>query len=408
LDIGDFSPRKPGQLVLIPEGGYAFVPDPLPPRANLLTTDVVLALSEAEAELGRLDGVASNLPNPEIVIAPFLRKEAVLSSRIEGTQTTYSGLLLFEAGEEKPNNADAREVANYVRALRHGLAVATELPISRRLITDIHGSLMQGVREAFTRPGEFRDRQVYIAPAGAPIGQARYVPPPVAAVDECFSQFEKYIHSDDMMPLLIRLAVVHYQFEAIHPFNDGNGRIGRLLIPLMLCMKRRLSAPMLYISAYFEQHRSRYYDLLLDVSKNGNWQNWIVFFLKGIRRQARDAIMRSRQLLALRDSYRARLTTSRGSSKTLMLLDEIFVSPVITSAHAARTLSLTWPSAKDNILKLVDAGVLSKLDLSGKSTFYIAHRIIEIIDKVEALPEDDIDTRSEQGSAAVTTSSVMD
>ncbi|HTU71217.1 MAG TPA: Fic family protein [Candidatus Baltobacteraceae bacterium] len=385
MDIRQFQPQAPGRLVKISEGGHAFIPAPLPIGADLYTADLILALDEATAELGRLDGLAANLPDPELLIGPFLRREAVLSSRIEGTQTTYSDLVLFEAAEIAANTGDTSEVRNYISALKYGVRRAEEIPFGRQLILEIHDTLMASA-EAKVRRGQFRDRQVFIAQKGLTIRDARYVPPPALEVEPLFDNLAAYLQAPNQLPLLIRLAITHYQFEAIHPFIDGNGRLGRLLIVLMLCKERRLNAPMLYLSAYFERRRQQYNDLMLEVSRSGAWTDWIIFFLRGVALQARDAIQRTRQLQALRQQYRDRFRTARTAASVLTLVDALFELPVLTNRRAQSILGFSWQAASENIQKLVDAQIVQRVDVPGRVQYFLATEIVEILDRAEAIP----------------------
>ncbi len=384
-----FTKRSTGELVQISEGGLAFVPTRLPITGLALSRDMVLSLDEAITELGRLDGHGQNLPDPHLLIAPLLRKEAVLSSRIEGTQTTFSDLVLFEAAQlgKSARDRDNREVANYVTALMYALARCGELPIGKRLICEVHAKLMARIDEDNTRPGRFRETQVHIGPRGLGISDARYVPPPPYQIDPLFENLAEYIQqSADRLPLLIRLAIVHYQFEAIHPFLDGNGRIGRLLITLMLCAEKRLAAPTLYLSAYFERRREQYNDLMLEVSRDGQWEPWILFFLRGIAIQARDAVQRMKQLQDLRTDYKARLAAARATVATHTLVDELFKLPVMTNTIGAKVLDFSWQSARDTVRKLEEAKIITLIDGSAKQKVYVAQDIIRIVDAVEAVP----------------------
>ena len=260
---------------------WAYVPNPLPPQIDV-DWELVNLLFEAEGKLTKLSKKGQLLPNVHRLIRPLLiRREAVMSSRIENTQSGLDDLFLFEVDEtEPPSVSDVTEVFNYVRAMEHGIKRLQELPISSRLICEIHGILMEGARGEYAAPGEMRTSQNWIGSPGCTLMDATYVPPPVSEMKACFSDLEKYIHSDAKEPALIQCALVHYQFEAIHPFLDGNGRIGRLLITFMLLEKKLLSQPLLYLSDFFEQHRDEYYRLLLNVSQKGDWKAWLTFFLK--------------------------------------------------------------------------------------------------------------------------------
>ena len=386
MDVTKFQRQAPGRLVSISEGGHAFLPAPLPVGIDYFTSEVVLALDEATAELGRLDGLAASLTDPEILIGPFLRREAVLSSRIEGTQTTYSDLVLFEVAEIAANVGDAKEVSDYISALKYGVRRAEEIPIGRQLILEIHNTLMASADSRRVLRGQFRDRQVFIGQKGLSIADARFVPPPAMEVELLFDNLAAYLQNPEPVPLLIRLAIAHYQFEAIHPFIDGNGRLGRLLIVLMLCKERRLKAPMLYLSAYFERRRQDYNDLMLEVSRSAAWADWIIFFLNGVALQSRDAIQRTKQLHALRQQYRDRFRTVRTSASVLTLVDALFELPVLTNRRAQSILNFSWQAASENIQKLIDAGIVQRIEYPGRVQYFIASGIIEVLDRAEAVP----------------------
>src|SRR5436309_5025335 len=335
MQPSDFTEKAPGRPIKTAQDYWAFVPQPLPPALEI-DWDLANTLSEADRSLSELSGVARTLPNPHLLIAPFVRREAVLSSRIEGTQAGFSDLLFFEAAPSaKPPIEDVKEVANYVSALEHGLARLKDLPVSLRLIREMHERLMHGVRGDTMTPGEFRRSQNWIGPPGCTLADAAFVPPPVAEMTQALRDFEKYLHEPPVLPPLVRLALIHYQFEAIHPFLDGNGRIGRLLITLLLCAEGLLPQPLLYLSAYFERHRLEYYRLLLAVSQSGGWSEWICFFLRGVAEQSNDAIRRSDRLLQLMQDYRERLQSARTSALLLQLVDRLFMTPATTVARTA-------------------------------------------------------------------------
>jgi len=298
-----FQATSPGKLVPTLDGALAFVPAPLPHLVPLEGSTARL-LSRANHALGELSGVTRPLKNPYLLGSALLRREAILSSRIEGTVTSSEQLVLFEAGapiDDRRQRDDAREVFNYVQAMGRGLGRLPKLPVSLRLVRELHEVLLRGVRGDRDRPGHFRDSQNWIGREGASIHEARFVPPPVKEMNEALDHFEKYLHLEPhvgqhgtaaieedptLSPLLVRLALIHYQFEAIHPFRDGNGRVGRLLIPLLLISHGRLRAPVLYLSAFFERQRTTYYDLLLGVSQRGTWTEWVDFFLRGVAESA--------------------------------------------------------------------------------------------------------------------------
>ena len=320
------------------------------------------------------------LPNPHMLIGPFLRHEAVLSSRIEGTLATEEELLLFEINPAvEAKTPDVREVANYVKAIEYGFKRLKKLPVCLRFIRELHERLLHGVRGADRRPGEFRTVQNYIGTRGEPIQNARFVPPPPSELGPVLDQLEQFLNAPSGLPLLIELALTHYQFEAIHPFVDGNGRIGRLLLSILLCERGPLPKPLLYLSAYFEKNRTQYVDLLLEVSKSGAWQEWIQFFLKGVAIQSEDAIARSQELLALWQKYRSRMQTVRASALGLNLIDSLFSRPVLTIPMAADRLKVTYASAKLNVEKLVKNGILFEVTGNRRNRTYIAQEIMNII-----------------------------
>jgi Fic family protein len=372
------------------EGGFAFVPDLLPVDASetLHTPLVVEALADATLEIGRLDGRAADFPAAEVLIAPFMRREAVLSSRIEGTQTTYNDLVLYEAATElqRQEDGETREVSNYVAALRYGLERAADVSVSKWLICEIHKILMEGTAEG-PRSGSFRTDQVHIAPRGIGIRDARFVPPPALHVPALFDNLVEYIQRGTDLPLLMRLAVIHYQFETIHPFYDGNGRIGRLVMPLLLCHIGMLSRPMLYLSAYFERRRAEYTDHLFNVSTDGRWSDWLLFFLRGVAAEARDSRERMRQLQELRATYWTRVLSARNAAALLMLIDALIELPVMTNARAQSILGQSLQSSSAAVDKLVSEGILTALPRPGRTQFFVSQQIFSIVDRAEAVPE---------------------
>ncbi len=387
MDAERFKNSPAGQVIkvgLAQPPYWAFVPNPLPPDIPL---DVELwnVLSAADRALGELAGLGRTMPNPNLLIQPFIRREAVLSSRIEGTQTGIKELYAYEVkqlsifGEEnEQQSADAHEVSNYVHALQYGLKRLKSLPVSLRLIRELHEHLMKGVRGEQARPGYFRETQNWIGPRDCALTDATFVPPPLAEMNQALDAFEKYVHSADPLPPLIRLACAHYQFEAIHPFIDGNGRIGRLLIPLLLIDWNLLPLPLLYLSAYFERQRETYYDLLLAVSERGAWRDWIVFFLRGIADQSQAALTKAKQLQDLQIRWHQHVTQARSSALLVRLIDHLFTSPIVTIPGAERFLSVSYRAAKQNIQKLVDAKILVPGEAKyGKS--FVALDIIKVI-----------------------------
>ncbi len=362
---------------------WAYVPAQLPPSI-IPDMELMSAQSKADLALGELAGLGRNMVNPQLLIRPFVRREAVLSSRIEGTQADVTDVYAYEAGQlvlqdikQPPSESDVREVINYVRALDHGIERLQTLPVSIRLIQELHSILLSGVRGEDRRPGEFRTEQNWIG--GRTPQDAEYVPPPAIEMGVAVGQFENYLHSDDPNPPLVRLALIHYQFEAIHPFFDGNGRIGRLLISLLLVSWGLLPLPLLYLSAYFEQHRDEYIDKLLAISERGDWRGWLLFFLDGVASQARDAGSRAKTLQDLQISWRDMLQQTRVSSSILKLTDSLFESPIVTIPQAAERLAVTYPSAQKSIVKLVECGILRQAGSGSYGKAFLCPRILDII-----------------------------
>jgi cell filamentation protein, protein adenylyltransferase len=363
------------------EGNLAYFP-PKVPRHFRPDEDLIRILSSADRALGELSGVGKRLRNPHMLIQPYLRKEAVLSSKIEGTQSSLSELLLFEAGAQSSEDrqTDLREVANYVSALQLGIDRLPKLPISQRLIQDLHARLMKGVRGGDRTPGQFRTTQNWIGAPGTPIEAADFVPPPPgAALAEALDDWERFIHEEDALPPLVRCALMHYQFETIHPFSDGNGRIGRLLMPLFLLSQGHLSQPLLYLSAYFEAHRESYYDSLSEGRFTGNLIPWLTIFMQAVETQARDAATRADKLTSFEAEYRKRISKSR-SSVIYPLLDQIMTSVYARTGDVARRHGVTYPTAQNAVAELVKVGVLE--EVTGRSNYriYAAAEILAVLE----------------------------
>ncbi|HVX85077.1 MAG TPA: Fic family protein [Phycisphaerae bacterium] len=372
----------PGELVRNLDGHYAFIPGPLPPKL-LWDEPTVNALSAADHALGRLAGVATGDfggINPDLLIRPFSQREAVLSSRIEGTRANISDLVLFEESDETEKSApDVREVHNYLRTLEFGLDSLRHRALSLSLLREMHRLLMQTVRGGDSTPGAFRTIQVFLGKSQH-IDDARYVPPPPLEVPSAMQSLEQFIQSPPPIPPLVRLALLHYQFEAIHPFQDGNGRIGRLLMTLLLCREKLLPLPMLYLSAYFEKHRQSYYDKLLAISLRGAWNDWIVFFLQGVATESTDAVSRAAHLMQIRAKYYSRVQSARSSALLPKLIDQLFLNPAITTKRAGQALRITPASAQSLIDKLIKAKILREVTGRKRNRIYVAHGIVHAMD----------------------------
>lgn len=373
-----FSSTDRGRVRKTPEGYWAFFPTEAP-RRLALSDEVIKLLDEATGAVHRLGGVGRLVPNPHLLIGPHLRLEAVLSSRIEGTKTDVDQLLLFEAGKVPSQEAadDATEVNNYIRAMEHGLArVRDGFPISARLFREMHELLLQGARGQHRRPGELRKSPVWIG--GSTLDDAVFVPPPPEEMREALGDLEKYLHETDL-PLLAQLAVAHYQFEVIHPFLDGNGRIGRLMIPLMLVLRDALPQPLLYLSAFFEQHRSEYYDHLLITSQKGDLMPWIAFFLRGVRQQARDSEERTVRLVELQHQMRNKLLEEGRPNSVIRLAELLFAVPLVTAARVETLIGITRPTAQSALDALVERGDLSEITGRPRGRIYRADAIFDAV-----------------------------
>ena len=340
---------------------------------------MVKLLDEATGAVHRLGGVGRLIPNPHLIIGPHLRLEAVLSSRIEGTKTDVGQLLRFEAGQVPSPDAadDATEVTNYIVAMEHGLTrVQDGFPISVRLFREMHELLLQGARGQHRRPGELRKSPVWLG--GATLDDAVFVPPPPDEMRDALSDLEKFLHETDL-PLLVQLAIAHYQFEVIHPFLDGNGRIGRLMIPLMLVLRDALPQQLLYLSAFFEQHRSEYYDHLLITSQRGDFMPWVAFFLRGVRQQARDSEERTVRLVELQHQLRNQLLDEGRPNSVIRLAEQLFATPVVTAARVEAMIDVTRPTAQAAIDALVERGDLTEITGRTRGRVYEAGAIFEAV-----------------------------
>jgi len=368
----------PGKKVA--QGAYsAFVPAPLPPALEW-SPRLVGVLSEADRLIGRLAGEGGRLPNPHVLMRPFVRREAVLSSKIEGTQATLGELLAAEAGavvERSPE--DLREVGNYVVALEHGILRLRKIPLSVRLIRELHEKLMEGVRGQHAAPGLFRKTQNWIGKPGSTPATATFIPPPPGEVEACLAAWEKFVHESNLPPL-VTIALAHYQFEAIHPFLDGNGRVGRLLITLFLIERKILPTPLLYLSAFFEASRRDYYDGLRGVSERGAWEDWLEYFLQGIARMSEDALNRATRINDLLAEWRGQLA-GRSTNTPLRVLDLLAANPFLTITGAAGQLKLAFTTAQRAIERLEENGIVQTVSDAKRDRVYCAQAILEILEE---------------------------
>ena len=368
MDRERFTTSMTGRLLPVSVGGvdWAFLPAPLP-RKWQIENKLWPLIASAREELARLDGIGRTLPDPELLLRPLQSREAIRSSSLEGTYASAEELLLFELNPAEPAAAsdranDWREVFNYAEALRRGTLLLRTLPLSLRLIREMHATLLNGVRGRDRAPGEFRRTQVHLG------SDRRYIPPPPNELEACLDDFEKFLHEADDIDPLIRAFIAHYQFEAIHPFIDGNGRVGRALLSLCAYQWCRLSHPWLYVSPFFDRHKDEYIEALLAVSSEGAWDRWLHLCLRATIDVCRDAIDRCDQLRRIRDEYHAK--ADRASGRMHALIEGLFSNPIVRIADAARRLNVTYPTAKSDILKLVDLGILEELQSVSPKAYY--------------------------------------
>lgn len=356
---------RTGRYIRHPAGYQAFHPAALPPSPAInIDQTMQTLLLRADRALGRLDGSIQTLPNPNLFVFMYVRKEAVLSSQIEGTQSSIDDLLQAEArifDADRPSDVD--EVLNYVKAMNYGLDRLNELPFSIRLVREIHAQLLRGVRGRERQPGEIRDDQNWIGPPGCTRHEATFVPPPPTEVEGCLANLEYFVNSDTRMPLLVKIGLVHAQFETIHPFHDGNGRIGRLLIAFLLCRNNVLQKPVLYISHYFKRHRERYYDLLQRTRDSGDLESWLNFFLEGVTQVSDEATDTARRIVALREQHRVLITREFGrtAGNALSMLEHLFTKPIVQVNDVARILDISYPSANILTENMVQHGILQEI-----------------------------------------------
>jgi len=361
------------------DGYNAFYPNRLPPEIAWMPS-LVTKLSAADQILGRLGGEARRLPNPHLFLRPFIKREAVYSSRIEGTQATLGDLLAVEAGahvERSPD--DLREVGNYVAALEHGLKRLPELPLSLRLVREMHGILMAGVRGEHATPGEVRKTQNWIGTPGCTLREASFVPPPPDFLNECLGDWERFVHESEL-PLLVTIALMHYQFEAIHPFLDGNGRIGRLLITLLLCERNALPGPFLYLSAFFEATRRDYYERLNAVSAHGDWDGWLDYFLNGVIRQCEDVLSRAERINALLEDWKS-VVSGTTPKATYRAVERLAANPYVTPRGLEKKLGVSFNTANKAIRVLEGKQILQQVGDAKRDRVYRAEAVLEILEE---------------------------
>lgn len=364
--------QRAGRYVRQPAGYHAFIPEHLPPAPPLrFDAGLQALLSRADRGLGRLDGSIQTLPDADLFVFMYVRKEAVLSSQIEGTQSSLDDVLAAEAQILSPDAPrDVDEVLNYVKAMNHGLGRLAELPVSVRLVRELHAHLLTGVRGAERSPGEIRRSQNWIGPGGASLTEASFVPPPPDDVPQALSDWERFVHADDPMPTLVKIGLAHAQFETIHPFLDGNGRVGRLLIALLLTERQVLHRPVLYLSHYFKRHRARYYDALQAIRDKGDWEGWIAFFLEAVADVADEATGTARRIVELRERHRALIQRElgRATASGLKVLESLYSRPIVSVNDVLELTGTSFAAANDLVRRLTALGIV------GETTGYARNR----------------------------------
>lgn len=380
--MGDVSrTHRAGRYVGQLRGYRAFIPEPLPPASLDVSGAMAIALSRADVAVGRLDGAVGTLPHPELFTAMYVRREAVLSSQIEGTQASMDDLLAAEArfSGEQPVG-DVNEVINYVAALNEGIERLQTLPLSSRLLREIHARLMRDVRGGHATPGEFRTTQNWIGPAGATLTNAVFVPPQPETVADHVADLERFLHAPSDLALLIRIGLAHAQFETIHPFVDGNGRLGRLLITFLLCENNVLAKPVLYVSLALKKRRREYYERLQAVRDRGDWEGWLVFFLECVTEAAEDAARTVRSILALREEHRDAVVAALGArvGKALTLLEGLFRDPYLDVNQAAQTLGVSFVNANNIVAEMARLGILREVTGQKRHRLFVYERYLAL------------------------------
>ncbi|SFI87716.1 Fic family protein [Planctomicrobium piriforme] len=378
--------QRAGRYIRQPAGYRAFSPAVLPPDPEIrIDSDLQVRLSQADRALGRLDGSIQTLPHPDLFVYMYVRKEAVLSSQIEGTQSSLQDVLAAEAKILDPDRPhDVEEVVGYIRAMNYGLSRLADLPVSVRLICEIHKQLLEGIaRGSHLTPGEIRTSQNWIGSSGCNLNNATFVPPPPHEVAEHLSQLEKFLHTDARLPLLIKIGLAHAQFETIHPFLDGNGRVGRLLITFLLCEQKVLLKPVLYLSHFFKKHRQAYYDHLQAIRDHGVWEEWLMYFLRGVIDVSQQATETARRILNLRESHRRTITERLGRSagNGHRVLEHLYEHPYVSVNEVKELIGTTYPAANDLVARMEEDGILREATGQSRNRRFVYDGYIRLFDE---------------------------
>lgn len=375
------SSHRAGKFIQQTTGYRAFIPEPLPPAPSLVwDEELILLLSEADRALARLDGIGETLPNPDLFVAMYVRKEAVLSSQIEGTQATLEDILSFEVADEKRGDVD--QTVNYVRAMKRGIELLDSMPVSLRLIREIHAELLKNVRGQERSPGEFRTSQNWIGPHGCTLTGATFVPPPPHELLRALGDLEKFIHEERALPPLIVNGLVHAQFETIHPFLDGNGRVGRLLISFLLVQRKVIQRPLLYISHFFKRYQQEYYDRLNGVRFRGDWEQWLKFFLRGVIDVSIRASELARRIYHLLESDRTKV---QGSAKSLQLLEILSMYPIITAGEVAKQLKIAPSTASRVLAEMLAQNILIEVTGNARNRKFAYAEYLKLLNEEDSL-----------------------
>jgi Fic family protein len=376
--------KPSGTLVPTIQGQKAFIPAGLPPDLNL--TAIQQTLSEADQKLGELRGIGRYLPNPYLLIRPLQRKEAIASSNIEGTYTSLPELLMFESGADDSHRTtvDTREVFNYVTALQNGMEMLDHIPVSNRMIHELHKILLKGLprsRTGYYEAGQYRSEQNFIGKS-KDVSKSRFNPPPPPVHLDCMRDLEHFINDGAMfgLPPLVFAALIHYQFETIHPFPDGNGRVGRLLIPIILRSKQVMDQPLLYMSQYFEDNKDEYTDMMLKVSCKSEWVQWVSFFLRGVTQSCEKTIVTIHKVMQLQEEYKARCQQARSSALLLKIIDKLFETLLINTPAIQELTGTSYTAAKNNIAKLIDCGIVEELKYDGRTKFFFSKELTALFE----------------------------
>lgn len=380
---------RSGRYVRQPSGYSAFIPNDLPPDPPVDLRPLAVALSGADQAIGRLDGVGRILPNPDLFVAMYVRREAVLSSQIEGTQSTLDDVLAYELDASTPRlPVDVSEVVNHVAAMNHGLERLDTLPLSLRLIREIHEVLMHGVRGAEKDPGEFRRTQNWIGPRGGGLADAAFVPPPAFDLARLLGNFEGFVRDRNDLPALVHAGIAHAQFETIHPFLDGNGRVGRLLITFLLVHEGVLHRPLLYLSYFLKRHRSEYYERLMAVRHDGDWEGWLTFFLRGVAETAEDATRTAAAIVQLRERHRDAVRDL--GSNGFKLLDRLYQHPVVNVGVVQRALDVSYPTAAKLVRQMEEREILDEMTGQKRNRMYRYRPYLRLFADAEPEPAEPI------------------